>query len=61
MELDKFWTEEIFHAIEALKMHRIDATDFERWNKFHFNLNQTMESWKVYYGFLSLRYALLTN
>jgi hypothetical protein len=47
MELDKFWTEEIFHAIEALKMHRVDATDFERWKTFHSNLNQTIETWKV--------------
>ena len=47
MELDKFWTEEILHAIEALKMQRVDATDFERWKKFHSNLNQTIESWKV--------------
>jgi hypothetical protein len=50
MELNKFWTEEIFiifHVIEALKMHRVDATDFERWKTFHSNLNQTIETWKV--------------
>ncbi|KAF8486068.1 hypothetical protein DFH94DRAFT_166762 [Russula ochroleuca] len=46
MELDKFWTEEISRAIEALKMRRVDPTDFERWKSFHVNLKQTIESWK---------------
>ena len=46
-ELDKFWTDEISRAIEAVKMRRVDPTDFERWNNFHPNLNQTIEFWKV--------------
>ncbi|KAF8461764.1 hypothetical protein DFH94DRAFT_71123 [Russula ochroleuca] len=46
MEMDKFWTEEISRAIEALKMRRVDPTDFERWKNFHANLKQTTESWK---------------
>ena len=54
MELDKFWTEEISRAIEALKMRRVDPTDFERWKSFHANLKQTIESWKVRYPFLFL-------
>ncbi|KAF8486437.1 hypothetical protein DFH94DRAFT_184077 [Russula ochroleuca] len=59
MELDMFWTEEIFRAIEALKMRRVDSTDFERWKNFHANLKQTIESWKVHVLFLCC--ALLTN
>ena len=51
IELDKFWTEEISRAIEALRMHRVDPTDFERWENFHANLKQTIESWKVLHGF----------
>jgi N-formylglutamate amidohydrolase len=54
MELDKFWTEEISRAIEALKMRRVDPADFERWKSFHANLIQTVESWKVQHGFLFL-------
>ena len=47
MDLDKFWTEEISRAFEALEMRRVDPTDFERWKNFHANLKQTFESWKV--------------
>jgi Ser/Thr protein kinase RdoA (MazF antagonist) len=47
MELDKFWTEEISRAIEALKMRRVDPMDSERWNNFHANLKRTIESWKA--------------
>jgi hypothetical protein len=61
MELDKFWTEEISRAIEALKMRRVDPTDFERWKSFHVNLKQTIESWKVHYAFLFLCCALPTD
>jgi phospholipid N-methyltransferase len=50
VELDKFWTEEMFRAIEALKMRRVDLTDFEHWRSFHANLVQTIESWKVLSG-----------
>jgi hypothetical protein len=59
MELDKFWTEEISRAIEALKMHRVDPADLERWKNFHENLRQTIESWKV--GFLFLCRAFPTD
>ena len=51
MELDKFWTEEISRTIKALKMRRVDRTDFERWKNLHANLKQTIESWKVRYYF----------
>ena len=61
MELVKFWTQEIFRVMEALKMHRVNASDFERWKCFHSNLKQTVESWKVQYGLLFLCCALLTN
>jgi len=47
-ELNKFWTEEIYHVAEALKKRRVDQRDFERWNGFHSNLKQTIEVWKVY-------------
>jgi hypothetical protein len=59
--LNKFWTEEIRHVVEALKKRRIDPTDFERWKNLHTNLKQTIESWKVQYGFLFLRCALPTD
>ncbi|KAI0285442.1 hypothetical protein BGY98DRAFT_1093025 [Russula aff. rugulosa BPL654] len=45
-ELNKFWREEICHVIEALKKHRVDSRDFERWNSFRSSLNQTIEAWK---------------
>jgi hypothetical protein len=61
MEMDKFWTEEISRAIEALKMRRVDPTDFERWKNFHANLKQTTESWKVQYGSLLLCRAVPTD
>ena len=50
IELDKFWTEEISRATEALRMHRVDPTDFERWENFHANLKQSIESWKAPLG-----------
>jgi hypothetical protein len=61
MELDKFWTEEISRAIEALKMCRVDPTDLERWKNFHANLEQTIESWKVPYSLLFRCWALPTD
>ena len=61
MELDKFWTEEMSHTIEALRMRRVDPTDFERWKNVHANLKQTIESWKVQYCFSFLRRATLID
>jgi hypothetical protein len=61
VELDKFWTEEIYRASEALKMRRVDPTDFERWRNFQANLKQTIDSWKVQHGSLFLCCALITN
>ena len=46
-ELNKFWTEEIHHVVEALKKGRTDLRDRERWKNFHSSLKQTIESWKV--------------
>ena len=46
-ELNKFWTEEIHHVVEALKKGRSDPRDFERWNNFHSGLKQTIGFWKV--------------
>ena len=60
-ELDKFWMEEISRAFEALRMRRVDPTDFERWENFHANLKQTVESWKVQYCLFFLCCALPTN
>ena len=47
MEMDRFWTEEISRAIEALKMRRVDPTDLERWKNFHANLKHAIDHWKV--------------
>ena len=66
-ELDKFWAEEIFRAIETLKMRRVDPTDVKRWKNFSEDLKQTIESWnlnlKVQCSTLLrvLRYALPTK
>ena len=47
MELDKFWTEEISRAVEALKMRRVDPMDLERWKNFHASLKKSVGFWKV--------------
>jgi len=44
--LNKFWTEEISRASEALRKRRVDPMDFERWKNFQTNLTKTIESWK---------------
>ena len=52
-ELNRFWTEEIGHVVEALQKRRIDPKDIERWNNFRSSLKQTIESWKVWFFFYS--------
>jgi hypothetical protein len=47
-ELNKFWSEEICHVVEALKKRRVDLRDLERWNSFCSSLKQTIEFWKVW-------------
>ena len=47
-ELNKFWTEEICHVVEALKKGRTDSKDLERWENLHSSLKQTLGSWKVF-------------
>jgi hypothetical protein len=61
VELNKFWTEEISRASEALRMGRVDPTDLERWKNFHANLKQTIESWKVRYGSYSCAHYQLVK
>ena len=61
VEMNKFWTEEISRASEALRKRRVDPTDFERWKNFHADIKQTIESWKVRYSFLFLCRALPTD
>ena len=61
VKLNKFWIEEISRAIDALKMRRVDPTDFERWKDFHANLKQTIKSWKVHCCFLVLCVLRITN
>ena len=51
-ELNRFWTEEIGHVVEALQKRRIDPKDIERWNNFRSSLKQTIESWKVWFFLL---------
>lgn len=53
-ELNRFWTEEIGHVVEALQKRRIDPKDIERWNNFRSSLKQTIESWKVWFFFTLL-------
>jgi len=45
VELDKFWTEEIRHAVKALETRRVDP-EVERWRGFKTSIEETMESWK---------------
>ena len=52
LELDKFWTEEIYRAVEAINMRRVNSTDLERWKSFHANRKKLIGSWKVQYGLL---------
>ena len=61
MELNKFWTEEIPRASEAVKMRRLDPMDVERWKSFHAHIKETIESWKVQSDFLFLCCALPTD
>ena len=60
-ELDKFWIEEIRRAVKALKMHRIDPTDFERWKLFRASLERTIESWWKVWSLVPLLYIFLTD
>jgi hypothetical protein len=53
-ELNKFWTEEIRHVVDALKNGRTDPRDLERWKNFHSSLRQTIGSWKVFRFFLQV-------
>ncbi|KAI0299178.1 hypothetical protein BC826DRAFT_62584 [Russula brevipes] len=46
-ELDKFWTEEIRRAADALKTRRVDPDDAKRWGEFKASLEQTTKSWKT--------------
>ena len=52
-ELYNFWTEEISRAMDAFEKRCVDRMDFERWRNFYANLEQTIESWKVQYGFFT--------
>ncbi len=53
-DLDKFWEEEICHADEAFRTRRIDPVDVERWRNFKASLQQTIESWKVWFRSIPL-------
>ena len=59
-ELNKFWKEEIRHVDEALKKHRTDLRDFERWDDFYSSLILTIEYWKVCFFIISTIH-LVTN
>jgi hypothetical protein len=48
-ELNRFWTEEIRHVVNALRRGRTDPKDLKRWDNFHSGLKQTLESWKVFF------------
>jgi len=48
-ELDKFWKEEICRADTAFRTRRVDPGDVERWRNFKASLQQTIESWKVWF------------
>ena len=61
MELDKFWIEEIRIAVKALKMRRIDPTDFERWNSFRASLERTTELWQKVWCPVSPLYIFLID
>lgn len=52
-ELDKFWTEEVCRAVTALESCRVDPRDVERWEESNASLQQTIESWKVWFFSIS--------
>ena len=58
-ELNKFWTEEIRHVVEALQKRRIDPRDTERWNNFRVSLRQTVDFWKVCFALLLRIFQLI--
>ena len=58
VEMDKFWSEEICRAANALERRRVDPSDVERWKNFCASLKETIDSWKVYP--LYFRYAFPT-
>jgi len=59
-ELEKFWTEEIGRAVTALQTRYVDPGDVERWRDFKTELQQTIESWKVW-SLAGPDYRKLTN
>ena len=66
-ELHKFWKEEICRADAALRTRRVDPDDVERWRNFKASLQQTTESWKVWFrsipvdGKLTHSFRLITK
>jgi hypothetical protein len=47
--MDKFWRDEICRAVTALQACRVDPGDVERWRDFKAGIQQTIESWKVWF------------
>ena len=53
-QLGKFWEEEICRADTAFRTRRVDPDDIERWRNFKASLEQTIESWKVWFRSIPL-------
>jgi hypothetical protein len=47
IEIDKFWVGEVSRVTRALKQHRLDPEDIERWQQFRESLEQTIADWEV--------------
>ena len=52
--MDKFWKDEVCRADTAFRTRHVDPGDVERWRKFKASLQQTVESWKVWFRFIAL-------
>ena len=52
--MDKFWKDEVCRADTAFRTCRVDPGDVERWRNFKASLQQTVESWKVWFRSIAL-------
>ncbi len=52
-ELDRFWKEEICRADTSFRTRRVDPGDVERWQNFKASIQQTIESWRVWFCSIS--------
>jgi len=47
MEMDKFWVDEVWKVLKALKNRRLDRGDIDRWRIFRACLEQSIAHWET--------------